>query len=227
MNNMEIAVTRKVAGEFLGSALLTIVVVGSGIAAQQLSTDIGLQLLENTLATVFGLAVLITVLGPLSGAHFNPMVSFAAVVERTLPLRDALCYLPAQVAGCVLGAVTANVMYAKAAISFSTHNRVSGPHFLSEALATAGLIFVIIALQRVDRGAWSAAIVASYIGAAYYCTSSTSFANPAITVGRMMSDSFAGIAPGSVLFLIAAQILGGVLGLVAVNLLWPRTNEIR
>jgi len=208
--------------EFVGSAFLGAVVVGSGIAAQQLSPgNAGLELFENAAATAAGLYAIILMFGPVSGAHFNPVVSLVDAAFGGLTWRDAFAYLPAQVAGCVGGAVTANVMFSKAAVSISTHHRATGAHFVSEVVATLGLILVIFALARSERGASAPAAVGAYIGAAYFFTSSTSFANPAITVGRMFSNTFAGIAPSSGPAFIAAQILGGAVAVVAVKVLYP------
>ncbi|MBL1076365.1 aquaporin family protein [Nocardia sp. 2] len=218
---------RKLVAEFLGTALLVAVVVGSGIAAQQLSPgNVGLQLLENSTATVFGLAVLILVFGPVSGAHFNPVVSAADwLLGRRqgtgLSATELVSYIPAQVAGGVVGSVLANAMFDLSVFQISTHDRITSGHLLGEVVATAGLIAVIFALARSGRAALSAATVGAYIGAAYWFTSSTSFANPAVTIGRIFSDTFAGIAPGSVLGYIAAQILGAALGLAAITWLYP------
>src|SRR5689334_390080 len=203
---------RRLLAELLGSAFLAATVIGSGIAAQRLSPgETGLELLENAAATAAGLFAIILMFGPVSGAHFNPVVSFADVVLGGLSWRDAACYLPVQVAGCIGGAVLANLMFAQAAVSISAKHRATPAHFLSEIVATLGLIVVIFALARSGRSRSAAAAVGAYIGAAYFFTSSTSFANPAITVGRMFSDSFAGIAPSSVPAFIAAQVLGGAL----------------
>ena len=216
------ALWRRLAAEFLGSGLLAAVVVGSGIAAQQLSPgDTGLQLLENAAATAVGLYAIILMFGPVSGAHFNPVVSLADAYFGGLRWRDAAAYVPAQVAGCVAGAVAANLMFAKAAVSISAKHRMSGAHFLSEVIATAGLVLVIFALARSGRARSAPAAVGAYIGAAYWFTSSTSFANPAITVGRMFSASFAGIAPASVPGFIAAQVIGGVAGTLIIRALYP------
>ena len=211
---------RRLASELIGSALLAMIVIGSGIMAQQLSpNDIGLQLLENALVTGCGLFVLIELFGPIGGAEFNPVVSLVKVALEGRSLIDALSYIPVQVAGCVVGAITANAMFALPAVTWSQHHRVSGPHFLSEVIATAGLVLTIFVLARRGRAALIGVAVASYITAAYFFTSSTSFANPAITVGRMFSNSFAGIAPDSVLFFIGAQLVGGLLGLGLITLL--------
>jgi glycerol uptake facilitator-like aquaporin len=212
---------RRIAGEFLGSALLATVVVGSGIAAQQLSTDVGLQLLENALVTALGLTVLILVFAPVSGAHFNPVVTLVDATLGGRPWADVARYLPAQVAGCIAGVVLANLMYGLDAVSWSTTDRATWPHVLAEVVATAGLVLVIFALVRTGRGALAAPAVGAYIGAAYFFTSSTSFANPAITIGRMFSDTFAGIAPGSAPAYLGAQLVGGALGLLLVRALVP------
>lgn len=212
--------------EFLGSAMLAAVVVGSGIAAQQLSPgDVGLQLFENAAATAAGLFAAILIFGPISGAHFNPVVSFVDAAFGGMRWRKAAAYLPAQVAGCIAGAVLANVMFALAAVSWSTKHRATGPHFVSEVVATVGLLLVIFALTRSQRGHLAPAAVGAYIGAAYFFTSSTSFANPAITVGRMFSDTFAGIAPSAAPAYIGAQIVGGVVGVGLIRALYPRIAD--
>jgi arsenate reductase len=206
----------------MGSAFLAAIVVGSGIAAEQLSPgNVGLELFENAAATAAGLYAIILIFGPVSGAHFNPVVSFVDAAFGGLPWRTAAAYLPAQVAGCVTGAITANVMYGGAALSISTHHRATGGHLLSEVIATLGLLLVIFALIRTHRGPSAAAAVGAYIGAAYFFTSSASFANPAITVGRIFSDSFAGIAPASAPAYIAAQAIGGIVAVGAIRALYP------
>jgi glycerol uptake facilitator-like aquaporin len=214
----EVALWRRLCAEFLGSAFLAMLVIGSGIAAQQLSPgNTGLQLLQNAVATGAGLFAIILMFGAVSGAHLNPIVSFVDAVFGGLSWRDATAYLPAQVGGCVLGAIVANVMFSRAAIELSTKHRASPAHFLSEVIATLGLLLVIFALARSGRSHSTPAAVGAYIGAAYFFTSSTSFANPAITVGRTLSNTFAGIAPSSVPSFVAAQIVGG---LAAVGLIW-------
>jgi glycerol uptake facilitator-like aquaporin len=206
----DVALWRRLLAELLGSAFLAAVVVGSGIAAQRLSpSTVGLELLENATATAAGLFAIILMFGPVSGAHFNPVVSFADAAFGGLRWRDAAAYLPVQVIGCIAGAVVANLMFAQAAVSISAKHRASPAHFLSEIVATLGLILVIFALAG------------AYIGAAYFFTSSTSFANPAIAVGRMFSDTFAGIAPSSVPAFIAAEIIGGALAIVVIRALYP------
>jgi glycerol uptake facilitator-like aquaporin len=214
---------RRLLAELLGSAFLAAVVIGSGIAAQRYSPgQTGLELLENAAATAAGLFAIIVMFGPVSGGHFNPVVSCADAAFGGLSWRDAAAYLPVQVAGCIGGAVVANLMFALPAVSISAKHRATPAHFLSEIVATVGLIVVIFALARSGRSRSAAAAVGAYIGAAYFFTSSTSFANPAITVGRMFSDTFAGIAPASVLPFIAAQIIGGALAVVVIRALYPR-----
>jgi glycerol uptake facilitator-like aquaporin len=213
---------RRLLAEFLGSAFLAAVVIGSGIAAQRLSPgETGLELLENAAATAAGLFAIILMFGPVSGGHFNPVVSFVDAAFGGLSWRDAAAYLPVQVAGCIGGAIVANLMFALPAVSISTKHRATPAHFLSEIIATLGLILVIFALARSGRSRATPAAVGAYIGAAYFFTSSTSFANPAITIGRMFSDTFAGIAPSSAPAFIAAQIVGGALAIGVIKMLYP------
>jgi glycerol uptake facilitator-like aquaporin len=197
-------------------------VIGSGIAAQQLSPDdTGLALLENAAATAAGLFAIILMFGPVSGGHFNPVVSLADAHFGGLTWRDALAYIPAQIAGCITGAIAANGMFALAAISISAHHRASGGHLLAEVIATLGLLLVIFSLARTGRVATAPAAVGAYIGAAYWFTSSTSFANPAISVGRTFSDTFAGIAPASVPAFVVAELLGGLVAITLIRTLYP------
>jgi arsenate reductase len=212
---------RRLLAEFLGSAFLAAVVIGSGIAAQNLSHDTGLRLLENAAVTAAGLSAIILMFGPVSGGHFNPVVSLVDAAFGGLRGRDALAYIPAQVAGCVAGAIAANGMFALAAVSISTHHRSSPSHLFAEVIATVGLILVIFALARSGRIAAAPAAVGAYIGAAYWFTSSTSFANPALSVGRMFSDTFAGIAPASVPGFVVAQLAGGAIAIGLVRVLYP------
>ena len=218
---------RRLLAEAVGTALLVTVVVGSGIAAAKLSPDdVGLQLLENSTATVFGLAVLILLFGPVSGGHFNPVVSAAdwLLGRRAgtgLSGGEVVAYNVAQVAGGILGAVLANVMYDLDAFQIAGHERVSNGVLVGEVVATAGLIALIFALARSHRAALSAAAVGAYIGSAYWFTSSTSFANPAVTIGRMFSDTFAGIAPSSVAPFVLAQVVGAGIGAALVRALYP------
>jgi glycerol uptake facilitator-like aquaporin len=219
---MDAPLARRLLAELLGSAFLAALVIGSGIAAQTLSPgDVGLQLFENAAATAAGLFTIILMFGPVSGGHFNPVVSLADATFGGIRWRDALAYVPAQVAGCILGAITANGMFSLAAISISTHHRASGAHLFSEVIATSGLLLVIFSLARTRRASTAPAAVGAYIGAAYFFTSSTSFANPAISVGRMFSNTFAGIAPASVPGFIVAQLLGGACAILAIRALYP------
>lgn len=218
---------RRLLAEFTGTALLVTVVVGSGIAAQRLSpNDVGLQLLENSTATVFGLAVLILLFGPVSGAHFNPVVSAAdwLLGRRAgtgISASHVVSYTVAQITGGIVGAVLANIMFDRRVFEIATKDRVTTGHLVGEVVATAGLIALIFALARTGRSGLSAAAVGAYIGAAYWFTSSTSFANPAVTIGRIFSDTFAGIAPTSAPGFIAAQIVGALIGLALIAALYP------
>ncbi|MEU6586007.1 aquaporin [Nocardia sp. NPDC046763] len=220
-----LSLARRSAAEFAGTAALAAVVIGSGIAAEQLSPgDLGLQLLENSTASAFGLAVLILAFGPISGAHFNPVMSLADWLggrrQRTgLGTRELGAYVSAQCAGAIVGALLANAMFDRTPLQIATHHRVTGGHLLGEILAAAGLIAVGFAAARQGRGA-SAAALAAYLGSAIWFTSSGSFANPALTMGRMLSDSFTGIAPASVPAFAAAQIVGGLAGSSLMTLLY-------
>lgn len=213
---------RRLFAEFLGSGFLAATVIGSGIAAAQLSPDdVGLQLLENAAATAAGLFTFILMFGPVSGAHFNPVVSLVDASFGGLRWREALAYIPAQILGCISGAVLANAMFALSAISISSHHRASPAHLLAEVVATLGLLLVIFSLARTRRGNLAPAAVGAYIGAAYFFTSSTSFANPAIDIGRMFSDTFAGIAPASVPAFIVFQLIGGAVAIGVIRTLYP------
>lgn len=215
------ALWRRLLAEALGSAFLAAVVIGSGIAAQQLSPgNVGLELFENAAATAVGLFAIILMFGAISGAHFNPIVSFVDAALGGLSWRDAAAYLPAQIAGCMAGAVVANLMFSRAALSISTKHRASGGHWLGEVVATLGLMLVIFALARTGRSRLAPAAVGAYIGGAYFFTSSTSFANPAIALGRMLSDTFAGIAPSSVPVYVSAEIVGGLVAVVLIRVLY-------
>ena len=219
--------TRRLVAELLGSALLVAIVVGSGVAASELSPDdVGLQLLQNSIATTLGLAVLIAVLAPLSGGHFNPVVSLAdwwlsrRLSQPGLAARDLAPYAAAQVFGGILGALLANAMF-DMPTAISTTHRATPATFLAEVIATAGLVLVIFGLVRTGNTRILPAAVGAYIGAAYWFTSSTSFANPAVTIGRIFSDTFAGIAPASVAPFLAAQLVGALLGVLLVKFLYP------
>jgi arsenate reductase len=219
---MTTALARRLLAELLGSAFLAAVVIGSGIAAAQLSPgDVGLQLFENAAATAAGLFTIILMFGPVSGAHFNPVVSLVDASFGGLRWREALAYIPAQVGGCILGAIVANAMFEKAAVSISTKHRASPAHLLAEVVATLGLLLVIFSLARTRRSSSAPAAVGAYIGAAYFFTSSASFANPAISVGRMFSDTFAGIAPAAVPGFVVAQLVGGLAAIAVLRVLYP------
>ena len=225
------ALARRLVAEFVGTGLLVAAVVGSGIAASRLSPgDVGVQLLENAFATALALAVLILIFGPVSGGHFNPVISAADwwLGRRDgtgLPGRDLAGYALAQATGAAAGAVLADLMYALPAVSWSATRR-DAPHlWLGEVVATAGLVLLVFALARTGRAAAAPAAVGGYIGAAYWFTSSTSFANPAVTLGRAFSDTFAGIAPGSVPAFVAAQLLGGLVGVGLLAVLYPSASQ--
>ena len=226
MSDVGASLPRRLVAEGLGSCLLVTVVVGSGIAAQRLSTgDVGLQLLESSTATGLGLAVLVVVLAPISGAHLNPLVSVADWVlgrrsPHGLPGRDVTPYVASQVLGAGLGAELANLMYRVPVERLSHHHRSGGNLVLGEVVATAGLVLVVFGLARTQRSHLAGPAVGAYIAAAYWFTSSTSFANPAVAVARMLSDSFAGIAPASVPAFVAAQIVGAGLALALVGWLY-------
>ena len=223
--NRELA--RRVLAEVLGTGLLVALVVGSGIMAQRLSSnDTGLELLENSTATALGLSALILMFAPISGAHFNPVVTLAdlALGRRTgagVDARTAAALIPAQIAGGIGGTMLANLMFELPAVTASTHVRGGGHLWLGEVVATAGLILLIFSLTRTGRGPLVPAAVGAYIGAAYWFTSSTSFANPAVTIARAFTDTFAGIAPGSMAGFIGAQLLGAAIGALLVAALYP------
>ncbi len=216
---------RQALAEFLGSAGLVTVVLGSGIAAQRLSPDdVGLQLLENALVTGAGLVALILAFGPVSGGHFNPVVTLADRFFGGVRNRQVAAYLPAQLVGGAVGAVLANLMFDLPAVSVSTTDRSGAGLWLSEALATFGLVVLIFALVRAGRAALAPFAVGAYITAAYWWSSSTSFANPMIDVARTLSDTFAGIAPSSVPMFVLAQLVGGAAGVAVVALLHPHVT---
>ncbi|GAA2742197.1 MIP/aquaporin family protein [Kitasatospora cinereorecta] len=215
----------RVAAELVGTSVLVAVVVGSGIQATELTQDVGLQLLANSLATVFGLGILILLLGPVSGAHFNPVVTLAEWWSgrkdpKGLGPREVAAYVPAQIVGAIAGAILADAMFGEPLVKWSTHDRSAGHLLLGEVVATAGLVLLIFGLAKSDLLRFAPVAVASYIGAAYWFTSSTSFANPAVTIGRAFTDTFAGIAPSSVPGFIGMQLIGGVVGLALVVLIF-------
>ncbi|GAA0458728.1 glycerol uptake transporter protein [Actinoplanes capillaceus] len=223
----QITLWRRLLAEFLGTALLVTAVVGSGIMATTLSpNDVGLQLLENSVATAFALGALILTFGPVSGAHFNPVVTAADwFLNRNFKIKDFLGYVGAQALGAVAGSVLANLMFDLAPVTFSTKERATGNLWLGEIVAVVGLLLLIFALARSGRAAVAPAAVGAYIGAAYWFTSSTSFANPAVTVGRAFTDTFAGIAPASVPGFVIAQIAGLVIGVGVLLALYPTAGE--
>jgi len=211
---------RRASAEAVGTALLVAIVVGSGIAAQRLSPhDIGLQLLENSTATGAGLVALILAIGPVSGAHFNPVVTLADRLLGGTSTRAASVYAVAQVIGGCVGAVVANLMFSLSAVTLSTHTRSSGGLWLGEIVATFGLLVTILGLARAQRTQYAPFAVGAYIAGAYWFTSSTSFANHAVTIARMLTDTFAGIAPAGVPMFVVAQ-LAGALAAVALSRFW-------
>jgi glycerol uptake facilitator-like aquaporin len=219
--------SRQALAEFLGSAGLVTVVIGSGIAAERLSpNDVGLQLLENAIATGAGLVALILAFGPGSGGHFNPVVTLADRYFGGVTDRQVAAYLPAQVIGGAVGAVVANAMFGLPAVSISTTDRSAGGLWLSEAVATFGLVVLIFALVRAGRAALAPFAVGAYITAAYWWSSSTSFANPMIDLARTLSDTFAGIAPASVPIFLLMQLAGGAAGVAVVAVLYPTVPAV-
>ena len=213
---------RRATAEAVGTAFLVAIIVGSGIYAQRLSpNNIGLQLLENSIATGAGLVALILALGPVSGAHFNPIVTLADRILGGTTTRDAGVYMVVQVAGACFGAMVANLMFDLPAVTLSTHTRSSSGIWLGEVVASFGLILVILGVVRAGRASAAAFAVGGYIAAAYWFTSSTSFANPAVTIGRCLTDTFAGIAPSSVPAFILFQIVGGLVGVALGRYLNP------
>ena len=218
----ELGLARRATAEAVGPAVLVAVVVGSGISAQRLSPDdVGLQLLENSIATGAALVALILAFGSVSGAHFNPVVTLADRLLGGMPTRDAGVYVIAQVTGACVGAMVANLMFELPAIELSTDDRASGAHWLAEVVATFGLVLIILGVVRAGRVTAAAFAVGGYIAAAYWFTSSTSFANPAVTVGRMLTDTFAGIAPEAVPGFVIAQVVGALLAVGLARYLFP------
>jgi len=213
---------RRAAAEFLGTGVLVATVVGSGIMGTLLSDNLAVTLLINALATVAVLAVLIWAFGPISGAHFNPVVSGVEMVRHEMPILEGVIYIVAQVIGACAGAILANLMFALPAVNTSTNERTGSNIWLGEIVATAGLLLVIGAITRTGRGNLGPALVPAWIGAAYFFTSSTSFANPAVTVGRSLTDTFSGIAPSSVPLFIVFQIVGAAVGALLTEYFYPR-----
>lgn len=222
---MDSSIARRLAAELLGTAVLVATVVGSGIMGARLSEDLAVVLLVNAASTVAVLGVIIWMLGPISGAHFNPVVTAVATVRREMNWREGVMYLLVQVLGALGGVALANLMFELPAWQPSTNVRSGGGIFLGEAVATAGLILVIGALTRTGRGHLGAVLVPAWIGAAYFFTSSTSFANPAVTLGRSLTDTFAGIAPASVPAFVAFQLLGAAVGALLVECFYPRKGR--
>jgi glycerol uptake facilitator-like aquaporin len=203
---------RRSVGEFLGTGLLVAAVVGSGSMAQNLTQDVGLQLLINTLATIFALGVLIELFTPISGSHFNPLVSVIQVIRKELSVQVGLLYVFAQFVGGIAGAMLANLMFSHPAVFMSQHSRTGLQLWLGEIVATAGLIFVIFQVINIGKSKLIPVVVPAWIGAAYFFTSSTSFANPAVTLARSFTDSFSGIKISSVLGFVLAQCIGALIG---------------
>ncbi|MDP4803896.1 MAG: aquaporin [Actinomycetes bacterium] len=217
-----IVITRRLFAEFLGTALLVAAVVGSGIMGQRLSDDLAVILLVNALSTIAALGVLIWILGPISGAHFNPCVTGVELARREISLPLGAAYIGVQIIGGLAGVALANLMFGLMAWQPSTNIR-SGPGiWLGEVVATAGLLLVIGVITRTGKGTLGPALVPAWIGAAYFFTASTSFANPAVTIGRSMTDTFTGIAPGSVLAFISFQVIGAALGALITEVFYPR-----
>ena len=217
---------RKAVAEFIGTALLLLAVVGSGIAAKRLSPgDTGLELLENALATGAALAAIITAVGSVSGAHLNPVVSIVDAAFGGLSRRELAAYVVAQISGAAVGVVLANLMFSLPAVTISTHLRSSPGLWLGEVIATFGLLLVIFGAMRSGRSAVVPFAVGAYIAGAYFFTSSTSFANPAVTVARELTNTFAGISPASVLPFVAAELLGCGLAWLAIVALYPHARE--
>ena len=219
---MHLALARRLVAEAIGSALLIIAVVGSGIMAQRLSADIGIQLLENAFATAGALVGLILMFGAVSGAHFNPVVTLVYRLFGTISTKDSIFYAIVQTAGACLGTVIANLMFELDAVNLSTTVRSSGALWLSEVVATIGLLLVIHGCVRTGQGSVVPFAVGAWIGGAYWFTSSTSFANPAVTVARMLSDTFAGIKPSSVPMFILMQVIGGLVAFVLIRFIYPQ-----
>jgi arsenate reductase len=217
---------RRALAEFVGTGFLLIAVVGSGIAAQRLSpSDVGLELLENALATGAAMMAIIAAVGPVSGAHLNPLVSLVDATFGGLRWREVPVYVTAQVAGAFAGTVVANLMFSLAAVEISAKQRTGGGLWLAEAVATIGLLVVIFGTARSGRGQLAPFAVGAYITGAYFFTASTSFANPAVTIGRMFSNTFAGIAPGSAAGFVVFQCAGAVLAAGAVAVLYPHARD--
>jgi len=223
---VDLALARRGTSECVGTGLLVAVVIGSGTAAERLSpTDVGLQLLENSIATGAALVALILAFGAVSGAHFNPIVTMADRLLGGMSTGEASAYIGAQLIGGAAGAMIANLMFDLPAVNWSTNNRTSVAHTVSEVVATFGLLLVVLGVIRTGQRNLAAFAVGGYIAAAYWFTSSTSFANPAVTIARTMSDTFTGIAPASVPWFVVAQCIGGALALALARFLYPNLPD--
>lgn len=214
---------RALTAEFIGTAFLLIAVVGSGIMAEQLSEDVGLQLFENSFATAAALVALILAFGGTSGAHFNPAVTLTTLALGETTPKRAASYIAAQIAGGAIGVISANLMFDLDAVDFSTKDRSSWNLVFAEGIATLGLLLIIFGIVRRGNRAMVAYAVGAYIGGAYWFTSSTSFANPAVTISRTLSDTFAGIEPASAPMFIVAQLFATVVGVALIRFLWPKS----
>lgn len=212
--------------EFIGTAVLLMIVIGSGIQAQELTADNALRLLANSIATGLGLAILILKFGPISGAHFNPVVTIISLTQKRITLKKSMMYIIAQIIGAIIGVMTANIIFDKDVISISSTTRNSTGLVVSEIIATIGLLITIFGLQRMQKDKLVAPAVGAYITAAYWVTSSTSFANPAVTIARVFSNTFAGISPSSVLPFIAAQLIAVPITILLIKLLYHNIRAI-
>lgn len=212
--------------ELIGTAVLLMIVIGSGIQAQELTADNALRLLANSIATGLGLAILILKFGPISGAHFNPVVTIISLTQKRITLKKSMMYIIAQIIGAIIGVMTANIIFDKDVISISSTTRNSTGLVVSEIIATIGLLITIFGLQRMQKDKLVAPAVGAYITAAYWVTSSTSFANPAVTIARVFSNTFAGISPSSVLPFIAAQLIAVPITILLIKLLYHNIRAI-
>lgn len=218
---------RKLTAEFLGTAFLVAGVIGSGIAAERLSpADVGLQLLENSLATAGILVAIILAFGPVSGAHFNPVVTLAELARGGVTAAEAGSYILAQLAGGIVGAMAANIMFELDVVNISSKDRSGWNLLFAEGVATIGLLLVIYGVVHAGKPTLAAASVAGYIGGAYFFTASTSFANPAVTISRTLSNSFAGIDPANAIGFVIAQVIAGGAGIALINWLWPVETQV-
>jgi len=216
---------RNLVAEFLGAALLLMSIIGSGIMAVNLTTDIGIQLIINMLATVLTLGIIIFIFAPISGAQFNPLVTLVELYHKRMALKNASAYILAQLSGAVAGTMLANLMFEKPAIFHSQHVRSGAGVLLGEILATAGLIFLIQMLGEQSRGDAAWVLIPAWVGSGFFFTSSFIFANPAVTFARAWSDTFAGIAPSSVPNFILAELIGAVLGVIGAQLFVGQLNK--